>query len=67
MKDCFAYKNRQCAVLTVRRCENCSFYKTKEQYFLDQEKALNRIYSLDEKLQKHISETYHLKDGREQV
>ena len=67
MKDCFAYKRNSCMALNVKQCENCSFYKTQEQFNKDQEKALDRIYSLDEKLQKHIFETYHLKDGREQV
>ena len=68
-KDCFAYGGRKCKALSVKICEDtvCSFYKTQEQYFLDQEKALDRIYSLDEKLQNHIFETYKLKDGREKA
>ncbi len=57
--DCFAYKRNSCTALKVKKCEGCSFYKTKEQFELDQEKALERIYTLDIAKQKHISETYY--------
>ena len=36
--DCFAYKVRECTVLTKMLCKNggdCPFYKTKEQYNSD--------------------------------
>jgi hypothetical protein len=36
--DCFAYKVRECTVLTKKLCKNggdCPFYKTKEQYDSD--------------------------------
>jgi hypothetical protein len=59
MKDCFAYKHNGCTALKVRRCEGCSFYKTKEQFWLDQQRALERIYALDVDKQKYISETYY--------
>ena len=59
MKDCFAYKRNSCIALKVKQCEDCSFYKTKEQYLLDQEKALERIRGLDAKKQKHIFEKYY--------
>jgi hypothetical protein len=47
MEDCFAYKHNGCIALKVIKCEGCSFYKTKEQHQLDQQKALERIYALD--------------------
>lgn len=67
MQDCFAYRNRKCSVLTVKKCigKECGFYKTLEQYQLDRQKALEKIRSLDADIQKHIFETYHLKGGRE--
>lgn len=59
MQDCFAYKHNSCTALKVRQCEGCSFYKTKEQYELDRQKAIERIRSLDAKRQEHIFETYY--------
>ena len=60
-KDCFAYRNKRCTILTIKKCEGpeCVFYKTKEQFDLDQEKAMERILSLDKDLQYHINETYY--------
>jgi hypothetical protein len=57
--DCFAYKRNSCTALKVKKCEGCSFYKTKEQYELDQQKALERIRGLDAERQKHIFEKYY--------
>jgi hypothetical protein len=65
MKDCFAYKHNGCTALKVRKCEGCSFYKTKEQYEIGQRKVLERIRSLDIDKQKYISETYY--DGKLEV
>lgn len=59
MKDCFAYRRNGCTALKVRKCEGCSFYKTKEQFRLGQEKALKRICTLDVAKQRYISETYY--------
>ncbi len=59
MKDCFAYKHNGCTALKVRNCEGCSFYKTKERYQLDRQLAMERILSLDKRLQDHINETYY--------
>jgi hypothetical protein len=59
MKDCFAYRRNGCTALKVKKCEGCSFYKTKEQFRLDQERALKRIRTLDIDKQKYISETYY--------
>lgn len=57
--DCFAYKRNSCTALKVKQCDGCSFYKTKEQFELDQQKALERILSLDAERQKHIFEKYY--------
>ncbi len=59
MQDCFAYRRKGCSALKVKKCDGCSFYKTKEQYLRDQKKALDRIYTLDEEKQRHIFETYY--------
>ncbi len=57
--DCFAYKRNSCTALKVKQCEGCSFYKPKEQFELDQQKALERIRTLDEEKQQHIFEKYY--------
>ena len=33
-KDCFAYRDRDCCILTERVCDRrrCTFYKTKEEH-----------------------------------
>jgi hypothetical protein len=59
VQDCFAYRRNSCSALKVKKCDGCSFYKTKEQYLRDQKKALDRIYTLDEDKQRHIFETYY--------
>jgi len=59
VQDCFAYRRNSCSALKVKKCDGCSFYKTKEQYLRDQKKALDRIYTLDEEKQRHIFETYY--------
>ena len=48
MGDCFAYRNKSCTILTIKKCEGpeCVFYKTKEQFELDQEREQWREYSL---------------------
>jgi hypothetical protein len=58
MQDCFAYRRKGCSALKIKKCDGCSFYKTKEQYLRDQKKALDRLYTLDEEKQRHIFETY---------
>jgi hypothetical protein len=58
MQDCFAYRRKGCSALKIKKCDGCSFYKTKERYLQDQKKALDRIYTLDEEKQRHIFETY---------
>lgn len=59
MKDCFAYRQNGCTALKIRKCEGCSFYKTKEEYQLGRRLALERILSLDKDLQDHINKTYY--------
>jgi len=57
--DCFAYKRNSCTALKIKQCEGCSFYKTKEQFELDQQKTLERIRGLDVERQEHIFEKYY--------
>jgi len=67
MEDCFGYVNKKCAILTSRKCigTNCSFYKSKEKYQEDQEKAMERIFSLDEETREYINTKYY--DGLMEV
>jgi len=59
MQDCFAYKHNRCTALKVKQCEGCSFYKTKEQYHLDKQRAMERILSLDADRRDYIIKTYY--------
>ena len=59
MEDCFAYRRGSCTALKVKTCEGCSFYKTKEQFELDQQRAMNRILSLGAEQREHIINTYY--------
>jgi hypothetical protein len=59
MDDCFAYRRNSCTALKVKKCEGCSFYKTKEQFKQDQLKALGRILSLSADRREHIIKTYY--------
>lgn len=59
MRDCFAYVNGKCSALETKDCDGCSFYKTKEQYEMDRQKALERIRSLNVERQKYIFEKYY--------
>lgn len=58
-EDCFAYKNNRCTALIVKKCEDCNFYKTKDQSKLDKERAMERILSLDNEVIEHINQTYY--------
>lgn len=67
MVDCYGYINKKCAVLKSRKCEGaeCSFYKSKEKYQQDQEKAMDKVLSLDEGTLEHINMKYY--DGLMEV
>ena len=38
-KDCFALKGKKCTVLLETECENCKFYKSKEQFVQERKKS----------------------------
>lgn len=59
-RDCFGYKNGECNILTVNKCEgpSCGFYKTKEQLQKERQQVIRHIQSLDLFTQEHIQETY---------
>lgn len=67
MEDCFAYVNKKCAVLTYRKCrgDKCNFYKSKEKYQEDKEKAMDRVLSLDQETLEYINSKYY--DGSLEV
>lgn len=62
LKDegCFAYANRACTALKVKKCEGCNFYKTKEEAEASRLKALKIIRSLDKDRRDQIIESYKL-------
>ncbi|WDC83313.1 hypothetical protein PL321_11085 [Caloramator sp. mosi_1] len=62
-KDCFAYRNKRCTVLTSTDCVGCKFYKTREQYKLDIAKAMDRLNSLDKEFKSYFMEKYYLHKG----
>jgi hypothetical protein len=61
MEGCFGYINKKCAILKSRKCEGfeCSFYKSKEKYQQDQEKAMDRVLSLDQENLEYINMRYY--------
>lgn len=59
MDKCFAYINRGCMALKVRECNNCNFFKTKEEAEEGKQKAIDRINSLDKEKRDLIKETYY--------
>ena len=64
MNDCFAFKPRSCTALTVKKCEGCSFYKTRNQFQEGHREAMVRIQSLDRLHQQEIFEKYYRTHGR---
>jgi hypothetical protein len=60
-KMCFAYRDRKCKILKVKKCqsERCSFFKTTTQAEEDQRKAFRRIKSLDPAVKRSIMELYY--------
>jgi len=67
MKDCFAYKNKECTIFKTGKCEglDCGFYKTKEESEADRIKSIERIVSLDREKREHINQKYY--DGNLEV
>jgi hypothetical protein len=59
MRDCFAHRRGSCTALKVKKCEGCSFYKTKEQFELDQQRSMKRILSLGAEQREYIINTYY--------
>ncbi len=60
-KICHANRNNQCRMLNVGKCtgKSCPFKKTSTELKESVKKAYARISSLDEVVQKHISDTYY--------
>ena len=61
MNDCVFERNRRCAALTVKNCENCKFKKTKEEFELGQKNAIKKVASLPFTRVKLFEELYHRK------
>jgi hypothetical protein len=58
-KMCFAYVEDKCSALKILECENCIFFKTKEQAYKDQQKVFARIKILDPKVRANIISLYY--------
>lgn len=59
--DCFAKTRRGCKLLNVKQnCLDCNFYKPKKDFELDQERAINRLKSLDKAIRTYIAEKYKI-------
>ena len=56
--DCFAYKPRECAALLKRNCDGCKFYKTMELLETERQRAIERVFTLDEKSRNKIINVY---------
>lgn len=63
LKDCFAYRNKKCAILTKTKCDSCSFYKTREEFGEELIKTLDRLITLDKEDRIKIMEKYYLDKG----
>ena len=62
MKNCFAKNQRNCNVTTYKECpENCAFYKSVEQYYLDKRRAEVKIEKLPEKKKEEIRKKYSIR------
>ena len=59
MNSCFAYDKRKCSALKKKECEDCNFYKTKEEVEESRKKSINHIKSLDEYKRNNIIDTYY--------
>lgn len=69
MPKCFALRRDRCTVLVVRRCqgEDCPFFKTKEQFDMDQQQALERIQSLEPERRAYLMGKYGLGQPKKEV
>jgi len=60
--SCYGYvKKGECSVLKSMVCrrKNCSFFKTKYQAFVDEQKAIERLSQMPEKKQIMIANKYY--------
>jgi len=61
MIKCAFDKEGECAVLSVKSCEKCSFFKSKEKLIEGREKAEKRIKRLPIRQQAYIYDKYYSK------
>ena len=59
MDKCFAENKGRCTALKIKECEECSFFKTKEEAEEGRMKAIERIDSLNKERRDHINEIYY--------
>lgn len=59
MDKCFAENKDKCTALRIKKCEDCNFFKTKEEAEEGRNKAINRIKSLSEYTRRNIIDTYY--------
>lgn len=58
-KECFTMVDKRCSALTVTDCEDCVFYKTKEEAKRGRQLAIQIILRLDEDVRDYIIEKYY--------
>lgn len=60
MKDKCAFDlGKRCHAMTTKKCDDCKFYKTKEQLKEGREKATDRLITLDRALLNDIKSKYY--------
>ena len=57
-EPCFAMVDKKCSALTVTDCQDCGFYKTREEVKRGRKMALLRILTLEEDIKDYIIDKY---------
>lgn len=59
--SCYANKNGNCSILTVKKCHEagCRFYKSNKQFQMDKESVYSRILILDSEMRRSIVDKYY--------
>jgi hypothetical protein len=63
MRECVFDKGKKCVALVTRKCEKCSFRKTKEELIEGRKYAKALLERLPEEQRKAIDDKYHGRDS----
>ena len=61
MNNCAFDRDCECSALSVKTCEGCSFFKTKEELIASRERATERVNSLPPEQRSRIFNKYFTK------